>query len=266
MGEYTPTQPIDDYTPPPPRALRWFVWGMIVLVVLAMVGTILGMYAFREWVPPRYQVVYSEKYPILQVLLPESPAADTTLPTPIPQDSGVALEDLLGISGDNTDASEITEPTSAGDASAAEVAILPTDQPTEIPATPTLMPTATALPATPTPIPVVSDQSVSISAEELAALNAPQAPPSARNFGFQYVRQTWNNCGPANVTMSLSYFGWQEDQTYAQSFLRGGREDKNTSPHEIVDFVNSQTGVRAMYRIGGDLDTLKQLVSAGFRS
>jgi tetratricopeptide (TPR) repeat protein len=64
--------------------------------------------------------------------------------------------------------------------------------------------------------------------------------------------------------MSLSYFGWQEPQDYAQSYLRGGREDKNTSPDEIVAFVNSQTQVRALYRVGADMNTLKRLVAAGF--
>jgi tetratricopeptide (TPR) repeat protein len=266
---------------PPPRALKWLIWTMIVLVVLALIGGIVGVYAFREWVPPRYQVTLSDQFPILTVLLPPRPDANTVLPPPevTEGESSVSLDDLLGLttteesnaeeaaSTNDSNAAADTEepvvteepleteevaPTAEGDAAAAEVAVVPS--PTAIPPTP--IPTATLLPQ-PTPIPAA--ETVNTSGSSL-----PRPPVNARNFGFQYVQQTWNNCGPANVTMSLSYYGWQEDQTYAQNYLRGNREDKNVSPHEIVNFVNDQTGVRAAYRIGGDMDTLKRLIAAGF--
>lgn len=64
--------------------------------------------------------------------------------------------------------------------------------------------------------------------------------------------------------MALSYYGWQEDQKYAASYLKPNRDDPNVSPQELVDFVNSQTGVRALYRIGGDLTLLKTLIARKF--
>lgn len=83
-------------------------------------------------------------------------------------------------------------------------------------------------------------------------------------FGFRHYQQTWNNCGPATITMALSYYGWQNDQEYAASFLKPVREDKNVSPHEMVNFVNERTAVRALWRMGGDIDLLKNLIHAGF--
>jgi tetratricopeptide (TPR) repeat protein len=62
--------------------------------------------------------------------------------------------------------------------------------------------------------------------------------------------------------MALSFYGWQNDQVYAASFLKpGGREDKNVNPVEIVAFVNSQSQLKALTRIGGNLDVLKALIS-----
>lgn len=263
--------PESDSIAPPPRALKWLVWLLIIFTVLAIVGAGVGVYAFREWVPPRYQFTYSERFPILQVLLPERPSADTTLPTPVAPQSEVDLDALLGLTAEEnaltetapTEQSPTEAPTVEGEAAAPAsdaVVSLPTTTSTTIPPTATTAPTATPIPPTVAAV----EQANTLSADEIAVLNAPRPPASHRNFGFQYVTQTWNNCGPANVTMSLSYYGWQEPQTYAESFLRGAREDKNVSPNEIVDFVNEQTGVRATYRIGGDAVTLKRLIAAGF--
>ncbi|MCU0476303.1 MAG: C39 family peptidase, partial [Anaerolineae bacterium] len=79
-----------------------------------------------------------------------------------------------------------------------------------------------------------------------------------RMTGFVYQKQTWNNCGPSNITMALSYYGWRQDQAFAAQFLKpGGREDKNVSPSEMVAFVNEQSAVRALYRIGGTVELIK---------
>ncbi|MEM6282246.1 MAG: C39 family peptidase [Chloroflexota bacterium] len=270
---------------PPPRVLRWLIGLMISAAVLAVIAIPVGIYAFREWVPPRYQSVYSERFPILQVALPDRPDASQTLPTPVIEaTSDIPLSALLGLpaegateeaeeagSAEMVDAAteemiadtadtEMTEEAAEGDAAveAQAVVVLPT-------ATENIPPTATAtdIPPTATPLPP-TDVPQPTAAEVLPVSSSSNAPANARNFGFQYITQTWNNCGPANVTVSLSYYGWREDQSYAESYLRGGREDKNVSPYEIVDFVNEQTQVRSLYRIGGNLDVLKELVAAEF--
>ena len=114
-------------------------------------------------------------------------------------------------------------------------------EPTQPPATWTPLPNPTAVPVT-----------------AVALL------PSARLYGFTHIYQTWNNCGPATLTMGLSYFGWTQDQSVAASFLKPDPEDKNVSPWQMARFVNEDSGVHALYRYGGDLDRIRQLVLAGF--
>ena len=89
-------------------------------------------------------------------------------------------------------------------------------------------------------------------------------PPSARIYGLRGVVQTWNNCGPATITMGLSYFGWTEDQEYAASYLKPDEEDKNVTPSEMVRFVNEATGIRAVTRMGGTLDLIRLFIAGGF--
>ena len=77
-------------------------------------------------------------------------------------------------------------------------------------------------------------------------------------------QQTWNNCGPATITMALSYYGWQQDQSVAGNILKPNREDKNVSPHELATFVEENSTVKAIVRMGGTLDLLKRLVANDF--
>jgi len=93
---------------------------------------------------------------------------------------------------------------------------------------------------------------------------ASSLPAAERIVGFRHEQQDWNNCGPATLTMALSYFGWTRDQQYARGFLRPNREDKNVSPEEMADFVNTRTQVRAVVRMGGSLDVLKALIANSF--
>ncbi len=84
--------------------------------------------------------------------------------------------------------------------------------------------------------------------------------------GFRYEAQGWNNCGPATLTMGLTYFGYTDDQNTAALWLKPNTEDKNVSPWQMVDYVNNHTsvGARAMKRYGGDTDLLKTLISNDF--
>ncbi|HUN08203.1 MAG TPA: C39 family peptidase [Aggregatilineales bacterium] len=89
-------------------------------------------------------------------------------------------------------------------------------------------------------------------------------PSMAYISGLRHEFQTWNNCGPATITMGLSHFGWIEDQTFAASFLKPNEEDKNVTPREMVRFVNGQTNIRALTRMGGTLELLRSFISSGF--
>jgi len=118
-------------------------------------------------------------------------------------------------------------------------AILPTVTPT---ATPTQAMPATPLPS-PTPTPIPGQVSLS---------------------GIRHEYQTFNNCGPANLAMTLSFWGWQGDQRDTAAYLRPGEFDKNVMPAEMVAFVNEKTDLKAVSRVGGDLETIKRFIAAGF--
>jgi tetratricopeptide (TPR) repeat protein len=91
-------------------------------------------------------------------------------------------------------------------------------------------------------------------------------PTQVQLSGIVHQYQQFNNCGPANLAMALSFWGWQGDQRHTRAFLRPNLEvdDKNVNPSEMVAFVNSQTELRALTRVAGEQELLKRLIAAGF--
>jgi tetratricopeptide (TPR) repeat protein len=64
--------------------------------------------------------------------------------------------------------------------------------------------------------------------------------------------------------MDLSYWGWQGDQRDTAAFTKPNPRDKNVMPYELQDFVTQKTQLKLIIRLGGDLDTLKRFLAAGF--
>jgi hypothetical protein len=134
---------------------------------------------------------------------------------------------------------------------AAEAVVLPTSIPTSTPTLfPTLnpdLPTATIAPSptpqpSPTPIPGKVD------------LPAPL-----------WELQGANNCGPATLALYLRYYGWEGSQDNIAQVVKPLPEDRNVNPEELVQFVRTHTGwLSAEFRVGGNLQLLKQLIAAGF--
>jgi tetratricopeptide (TPR) repeat protein len=91
-------------------------------------------------------------------------------------------------------------------------------------------------------------------------------PDSIRLTGIRHEYQQFNNCAPANLSMALSYWGWQGSQYDTRIYLRPSHaiDDKNVNPFEIVDYVEMFTEYDALWRVGGDLETLKRFTAAGF--
>ncbi len=89
---------------------------------------------------------------------------------------------------------------------------------------------------------------------------------------ISHLYQNWNNCGPATLTMGLSYYGYpagaRESQEIAQDFLKPDIEDQNVSPWQLEKYVNEQIGIsyniRALVRRGGDLELIKMLLANDF--
>ncbi len=82
--------------------------------------------------------------------------------------------------------------------------------------------------------------------------------------GVVHEYQLWNNCGPANLAMALSFWDWQGDQRVAAAFLKPNQRDKNVMPYEMQAFVEEETDLKGVVRYAGDLHLLKTFLSAGF--
>ena len=84
--------------------------------------------------------------------------------------------------------------------------------------------------------------------------------------GIVHEYQQFNNCGPANLAMALSYWGWQGDQRDTRAYLRPNLavDDKNVMPSEMVAYIEQFTHLAALTRLGGDLDLLRSLLAAGY--
>ncbi|MFQ5943913.1 MAG: C39 family peptidase [Anaerolineales bacterium] len=82
--------------------------------------------------------------------------------------------------------------------------------------------------------------------------------------GIQHEYQKWNNCGPTNLAMALSYWGWEGDQRPVANFTKPNPRDKNVMPYELAEYVSKETGFNVISRAGGDQDLLKRLIAAGF--
>jgi tetratricopeptide (TPR) repeat protein len=101
------------------------------------------------------------------------------------------------------------------------------------------------------------------------AQDTPEATPLPAAYtmtGFQHIPQMWNNCGPATLTMGLTYFGYESDQKIAANWLKPNTNDGNVSPWQMVAYVNTQLPgtTRAINRAGGDIQLLKTLLANNF--
>ena len=122
---------------------------------------------------------------------------------------------------------------------------------------------ASAVAETPTPVPLSTETPL---ASPTASLVPTPIPASISLNGIRHEYQKFNNCAPASLSMVLSYWGWTGDQFTTRAYLRPSYEidDKNVNPFEVVEFVEQSTGYDALWRVGGDLSTLKRLLAAGF--
>ncbi len=255
---------------------RFAVWLTAAWVVLGVVGMIGFTLVFRNSLEPGQRETVKHYLPFMAIFAPPLPPVNTSLPTPEAVESNITADDLLSSSFDLS-ASTTAEPT-------ADVIVPPTIEasatvepsPTvEVTTSPVMQSLVTAvvtsaatatveptLPPPPTDVPQPTQAAVSpVTVNQ--SVSQPNAPLSALLTGITPVKQGWNNCGPANITMALSYYGWTQSQDYALGFLKPDREDKNVNPWELVNFVNDQSQIRALYRVGGDMQLIKRLISSG---
>jgi tetratricopeptide (TPR) repeat protein len=160
---------------------------------------------------------------------------------------------------------ELPTPASAPQAAISLLTPIPTSSP--------IAPTVT-LRSTSTPQPTLTPVSRGTATATVTPVAFPNATIAARGksaaldsatvllTGFRHTFQTWNNCGPANMAMALSYYGWKGSQADSAAFLKPDPEDRNVNPDELAAFARSQ-GFQAIVRVNGSLDLLKALLRAG---
>jgi len=90
-----------------------------------------------------------------------------------------------------------------------------------------------------------------------------EVPASYSLSGFTHTYQGWNNCGPATLTTTLSYWGVATSQAEVAAFVKPNPEDRNVRPDELVAFAQSK-GMMAIVRVNGSASLLKKLISSGF--
>ncbi|MCP5096927.1 MAG: hypothetical protein GY943_15365, partial [Chloroflexi bacterium] len=157
-----------------------------ILIGIFSMGIIATPFILRA-IPPRYVAAYFPE-PLQDIVSPktESPI----LPT-IVQAADISV--LLAQSTPENDVDLLAAPPATFtpvSVQGAEVAVADT-----------------AVPATSTPIPYPTNTPIPI-------------PASARLEGFNHHFQEWNNCGPATMAMTLSYFGLGLTQTDTAADLK----------------------------------------------
>jgi tetratricopeptide (TPR) repeat protein len=225
------------------RRLFWILVGVVVLE-LCLIGAAVAIKPALRAIPGRYRARLPE---FVQELAaqphPKSlPTPDVTVSFAVPT-------------------FPVTPPTPT------PTPIPPTRTPLVQPPTPedaTLTPSPTPT-RTPTaePTPTFTPHSVPGPAQAARSTPADLERATALLSGFRHEYQLWNNCGPATLSMALSYYGWQGDQRNAAAFLKPDQEDKNVSPSEMATFVRQQ-GLEVVIRYGGNIHLIQRLLLAGF--
>ena len=244
----------------PPKLLFWGMILFFFLIVLGIAGIIIG---FREVLRPAQQQRIIDQLPFMSVLRRPTPEGGVFPTIVAPQNADAALS-LLDMQFDIASPTDTFNSSARDDQAPATAAARTTAT-----AGPTLALVSTATAAAPSPaatIPASTPRPTRAAPPDTAAprSSANRLPVSARIFGLLHQQQTWNNCGPATITMALSYYGWRRDQAFAAERLKPNREDKNVSPEELAAFVEAESNVKAIARMGGTLDLLKLLVANDF--
>ena len=195
--------------------------AFLFIILFALAG-LLAFPTLLKAIPPRYAVRLPE--PLRQIALPQDVVP--ILPT--------AAQPLA--------ANNLLQLPETGGVTAVPVSAPPTLTPPAITGQtpkPTIPPTATNTP-TITPVPL---------------------PQSVRLEGIHHQFQEWNNCGPATLAMTLSYFGLSLTQSQTAAVLKPNPEDRNVSPDEMAAYVNNETDLAAITRVNGDLYTVRRLLA-----
>jgi len=222
---------------------------IILLIAIAQLLLTLGVFALPRAVqalPGRY-LVRLQSHPLTSGVVQ---LVTTPLPDALPSVDGgsrrAAVAEAPAIPGLEDEASS-AGPATAGPGEATPTATPAAPQPTATPAEPA----ATQVPPTPTTTPTATPTPTPI-------------PERVMLDGLISIVQGFNNCGPANMTIALNYWGDTTTQQEAASYLKPNEEDRNVSPWQINEYVNEFTSLKSTAHASGNVQILKRLVAAGF--
>jgi hypothetical protein len=207
---------------------------VVAFIQIALIAMLLILPDVVLAIPGRYRVALAEKNPaiseIAESIIERVAPVEDFLPAP-QLDSELPSITIPAVTAlDLLPPTSTPEPTSTPVLSE-NVTPLPTQTPSDTP-TPT---------ATPTPL-----------------------PSHVLLEGFKRIQQSFNNCGPANLTQVLNWYGDETTQDQAAAYLKPNAEDRNVSPWQLSDYVNEFTVLKSTAHSGGTLELLKQLLAAGF--
>lgn len=204
---------------------------IILLIALAQVLLAIGVFALPHAVRalPGWYYIRLQNHPLTaDIMALVTTPLPSTLPTPV--QATVQAAALPAIPG-------LPDATPTATATLAPPTATRPSTPTATTATPTATPTVTP---SPTPLPV-----------------------HTMLEGMGTIKQGFNNCGPANLTLVLNFHGLEQTQQEVASYLKPNREDRNVSPWQIENYVNDFTALRATSHSGGNLQMIKQFIAAG---
>ncbi len=214
---------------------------LILIIVALQLMIIIGLLALPEAVtaiPGRYRVALAERSPFLSQVaenLIEQVAPIATVPAPSTLSGPIRITIPVFIEPVQQTKTPLPTPTLAADQSAEEDP--QKGSPTPLPS-PTPEPTST-----PSPEPL---------------------PQFTRLEGIKRIQQNFNNCGPANLTQVLNWYGDETTQAQAASYLKPNPEDRNVSPWQLSDYVNEFTELKSTVHSNGNLELLKRFIAAGY--
>lgn len=135
--------------------------------------------------------------------------------------------------------------------------VMPTVTPMPETLVPSQTPTPTAtLTQTPqTPLPTFTPSATPTPLPELVDL---------KGVVWETQNGAWNYCGPTNLAMELSYWGWKGDKFTTGKVLKPFGYDLNVMPYEMQSYVEENTNLKLKVRYGGTLALLKKLLAGGF--
>jgi len=114
-------------------------------------------------------------------------------------------------------------------------------------------------------IPTTANTDISIpTATPTAFVSATPLPEKVELEAKGWEQQDWNNCGPAALSGYLHFYGWEGNQFDISNKIKPVRQDRNVNMEEMAHFARNFAGwLNTQYRVGGDLELLKQLVAEG---